>query len=234
MPRNSKRSKRGRRNRSRRDPNGEGVVRDSFAPKFKFRSAPDPGPEFKFLDYSATALAISNGGSTSVINTGTSGTGAIGNRIGQKLIMKHIAVRGFCYNTVANLTAAGLFLGGSDVIRVALVYDKQSNATTANYNDIYNSGAGSAITPVTMRTVSNLDRFLILAEKTVMICATSNTLHLFDFEINCDLETRYNTGNAGTAADINTGGLLLVWADMNGGASQSSITWVSRVSFLDS
>jgi len=191
-----------------------------------------PDPELKFSDFGSNSVLLTNSGSTITLNDPIQGT-AVTQRIGQKITVKRVAVRGYVYNTVAQLNTAN-FLGGSDVVRVAIVYDKQSNGTSASYNDVYNIGAGSSQTPISERSRDTLDRYVILAERTLVLCATANTMVTFDFEIPVDLETRYNSGNSGTVTDINMGAISLLLADFNGVASNfTTMVYQSRIAFTD-
>lgn len=212
-----------------------GVLTDRDKPSLVFRYTPSGRvPEYKFIDSASLGLTINNAGSTNTLNTSVTGTGASGNRIGQKIVAKHVSVRGFVWNTVANLNTAGSFTGGCDCIRVCLVYDKQPDGASPAYNSVFNSGAGSVAACVTERAITDLSRFIVMSEKILVLCATNQTMLYFNFEVDCDLETRYNQVNGGTFADIETGNIALMYCDSNAmAANYTTLVWTSRVTFLD-
>jgi len=106
--------------------------------------------------------------------------------------------------------------------RIFIVYDSQANGVNPAYNDIFlDSAAVGAINGTVAcqmpRNPSNMDRFKVLWSYTGR-CDGSNTQYtgpvhqrtiLKKFIKLKGLETKYNTGVAGTIGDIQTGSLLL-------------------------
>lgn len=211
---------------------GSGIVADVAKPRAVFRYRPSGQvPEKKTNELLGTGTGVNAGGISFTLNAPTQGVGAQ-QRIGQKVIFKRLGVSGYVSNSVANLNTAG-FQGGSDLIRVCLVYDKQSNGTTVAYNDVFNVGGGNAASPCAERSITYLDRYIVLAETKLTISATGTTLARFDFIVDCDLETRYNTINGGTFADITTGNISLLFANVNTLVSTTNCVFYSKVCFVD-
>jgi hypothetical protein len=148
--------------------------------------------------------------------------------------MRHISVRGNFVTTVTNLASANYPSSGGDVVRVALVYDKQANAVAPSYGDVYNANNVDTA-PFANPNTSNLERFIILAQIERVVCGTNNTLFSFEFEVPCNLEVRFNTGNAGSINDIVTGSVFLMCVDQCSNViNAGSLIQLSRIVFEDS
>lgn len=127
------------------------------------------------------------------------------------------------------------FNGNVDAINVFLVYDRQSNGAAPAFTDIYN-GSGSALAPFGHRNVNNLERFEVLKKGTYKIDSASNNMIRDSWYLPMHHETRYNGGNAGTIADIQTGSIYLVFVDQNTavvGAASMAADVDCRVRFHD-
>jgi len=107
--------------------------------------------------------------------------------------------------------------------RVFVVYDMQSNATAPNYTDIFSDVASVGPLDNTQgctvpRNPSNMDRFKILYNRVISHTGTLTATgppvvtryHIKKYIKLRGLETRFNTGTAGTIADIQTGSLYLM------------------------
>jgi len=233
-PKNNKKQKRSRRNRrggGNTIPRIPGVVHDGSRPVY--RSHGDSGnKEYKYVDYTQTALIVSDAGATILINGTVEGTDSALQRIGRKIVMKAITIRGVFYNTVANL-GGGTFLGNSDLCKFAIVFDKQTNGAAPAFNDVFTLGA-TLNAPFGNPFISNVDRFIILYEKNMSICSTASTIAHFEVVLKCDLEVRYNANNNGNITDIISGGLFVVYCDTGaGGAPATALNYVTRVVFDD-
>ncbi len=92
-----------------------------------------------------------------------------------------------------------------NVMRVYLVRDKAANATQPTFTDVYPTGT------VTPRVVSYLDRFTILYQLEFMLNNQGNGGTLGDYLMAQNWHQEFNTGNAGTIADITVNSLYLAW-----------------------
>lgn len=142
-------------------------------------------------------------------------------RVGRKILMKSIYIR-------LNFYLAATTTGGGR-LRVLVVHDKQSNGLAPAVTDILL--ANSNISP---NNLSNSDRFVtIFDEESDPIGATSEygtTMKMFK---NLGLDTSYNTGNAGTIADISTGSVYLLFSQSSMLIANPQVDYRSRIRFVD-
>lgn len=180
------------------------------------------GIERKNIDDSAAKWT--NGATTWTINClndvaqGTSAT----TRLGRKILMKSVLVQG----TLTNTTAQG---------RILIVYDRQTNGAAPAATDVLTSNTIMAV-----QNLDNRDRFIILADiwpyaQDETLCgevsgAGSAGPMGYKRYIKCNLETIYG-GNAGSVADINSGGLFMM-TNCNGGTVGGE-TGIQRTRFVD-
>jgi hypothetical protein len=200
-------------------------------------------PELKYFDKAvASYLADDNTPSISNICTPVQGT-AFFNRIGTRIKVKSIYIRGYVSHTTAQVTPLANFASPVFMVRVSLVLDFQPNGLNPGITDIFTN-----VGPTNMINLYNRDRFRILKEKTFVfdpyivsntvdqsIASTVNQIKPFKMYKKCNLPVFFNTGNAGTAADIASNNLLLVVQSdypntLAGGADLHVIT---RVRFQD-
>lgn len=210
-----------------------GVVRDGQQNKMvRFRQGERKDIEVKYVDLSSPGVNIYDAGTISLMNGCIQGLDSSADRIGRKISVKNIVVRGSFANSVAQLGAANFF-GGNDTIRMAIVLDKQTNGAVPAFSDIWNISA-AVNAPFGMPTISNVDRFVVLYEKLYYISATSNTTTPFSVVLKCDIETRFNTGNAGNTGDVISGAIFITFCDQNNTATnQTTASWISRLTFTD-
>lgn len=119
------------------------------------------------------------------------------------------------------------------VTRLMLVWDKQSNGAIFTSNDLL-----SDITPIdninSQLNLSNRKRFQVLKDIRIdTTSAGSNQVKHGSMYINLRKKmTVYNTGNAGTVADISTGSLYLVYVCTNV-LTAPELSIRSRIRFFD-
>ncbi len=118
--------------------------------------------------------------------------------------------------------------------RVVIVYDRQTNASAATMAQVLN-----AVNIRAARNLENRKRFSILFDKTYILTAaaigTSNTKHINWYRHLRHPET-FNSGDAGTVADITTGSIyLMVYGTVapGGGADNGSMDSFTRIRYLD-
>ncbi len=168
-------------------------------------------------DSSQSGQASSSTASFNLLNGTTTGD-AVNNRSGQSVKANGISLR---YYVVGNASAN--WIAG----RIMVVYDKQANGAIFAIGDLLN-----ATTPVSMRTVGNQMRFLVLYDKNYVLSWNGNSSIIEDVNIPCQNHTEYNTGTAATVADIVTGSIYLIhFTDQ--ATNTAAMTWYSRYWFVD-
>lgn len=201
-------------------------------------------PELKFFD---TANAIHVVGETqaslTAIFTPSMGT-AMTDRIGTRVKVKSINVKGW----ISNSFAYDRISGPADamippvLMKLSIVLDMQPNGANPLITDIYTTTQSD-----TNLNLYNRDRFKVLKEKTFMLdpyilnsglslASTVNVAKQFKIYKKCDLPVFFNSGNAGTVADIASNNILMVWQSdcpahfLPAGTQAKTIT---RIRFVD-
>lgn len=160
-------------------------------------------------------------------------------RVGRKIYMKSLHLRGNIFNTA---TAA------QDNGRIIVFYDSQPNAAILGIGDlIKDSNAAAATTGFSHLNLNNRERFKILRDFNITLpsvtlaMAVQTNVGQYDqdnnFTINMHiklkgLEAIFNATNGGTIADITSGALIAVFVSNN-----QSNTWTfegnSRLRYYD-
>jgi len=174
---------------------------------FSFQST--GGKELNFADFSWTANDIPVLGDIFLLNGLVLGTSA-SQRIGRRIKIRSIEVRVAVAST-----------GPSDQFRMMIVQDRQANAATPAFTDIYDTTA-----PVTLRNISNKARFKVVHDFGLSFVAGSGLLatspegdgsiRTFEFYKKVGIPVQYNAGNAGTVGDIQTNALYFVTISSSG------------------
>lgn len=188
--------------------------------------------ELKLIDSGAAAItAVGTGAGASIVllNGCTLGSD-ISNRIGRKIVMKSLLGRLSIYPVSTTNSPIG------DVLRVIVFLDHQCNATgptattdllqTANYQSPLN--------------LANRDRFKVLFDKFYTVAANSYTAGALTTGDPRPIHkklwkkmtegTIFNSGNAGTVADITSNSLHMLAISANG---QVRLEYNYRVRFID-
>jgi len=190
-----------------------GKRRGPQRPPSRFNYDDSGAVELKTLDFVQTASpTMTDSGTIILMNGCIQGTNS-SQRIGTKIIMKR-----FFANFAVNVPNASLntgtgYQGNSDVVRVAVVYDKQPNGAFPTYAQIWNT-SGNDCAALALPSAGNSERFSILAQRNVLL-VQDNNMKTGTLEHRCRLATRFNSGNAGDVTDINTGALYFVVVDQN-------------------
>lgn len=183
------------------------------------------GPEWKNSDSSANiAIAATKyWAPITLINGMQYGTSPT-QHIGRKIAMRKLVLR-MLYVPSANL----------GTIRVCVFYDNNPNGAAPAITDLLTQDL-----PYAMANLSNSDRFLILydghpyEECGVQSLSGSGNLFKKILKWNPPLHTQFNTGSAGTIADIQTGALFITYAASTTAAQNTgSFTYYSRLRFTD-
>lgn len=210
--------------RTRREPyRGAPMARPTMPPPL-FAAANNNPSERKFIDNLLTN-SIAPGVSTfdaiggdllNGLSTGTTAT----SRIGRKIRMKSILIR-------AEARMNSLSTGGAD-IRIVVVFDKQANAALALNTDVFVQN--DFISP---NNLSNKDRFVTIMDKYMHI-DTQNFQCSAIWYKKIDLETMFNSNNAGTVSDITSGAVVMFIAQAGGiSTNAAQIRTFSRIRFDD-
>lgn len=186
---------------------------------------------------SFAAHATSNGATFSPANGMELGS-EDGERVGRRIRMKRLRYKG--YYTLSTNTAYGY--GGR--LRFLIVSDRANNGAAAmTYGDVMQTTLGSATDNSWNKpNIDNLSRFWVIQDRkwliggwrapaTVMsepfIIDPIHTSAIFQGEVDLmGTEVVYNSGNTGTATDINTGllGFFTVY-DLSTSTITVNITW---------
>ncbi len=172
--------------------------------------------ETKYVD---SAFSVSFTGSWQIqllngISLGTSST----TRTGQSV--KAVGLEGKFFVTLNPLSTA------IQSYRIVILQDKQTNATAVTPTDVY------LASPVSPRTVAYLDRFTILWEKWAIIEPDWPTGEIEQFSRSLNFHVDFNTGNAGTVADITKNSVYMMWYS-DAGANFGTLVYYTRFVFVD-
>jgi len=191
--------------------------------------------EKKVVDINAATYLIENTGTILTLLNGTVPGSQNFNRIGRKIALSSLQIRGFVRqadNTVA-----------ARQVRMIIVYDKQANAsapTFANVISSQNIGGTVSSTCTDMVNLDNRDRFRIIRDRTFVFgdinaaWAAGSNVEDVDMYIKLgDLPTIYNAGSAGTIGDIQSGSLYVFWISTQANSTGSAAEVSYRLRFKD-
>lgn len=190
-------------------------------PKGSHKATPT---ELKFVDASGNPTIPAGAGTWSsgiLLNATVPGTTAT-TRIGRQITMKSLELR-----STASLASTST-QGGS--CRLLIVYDKESKGAAPGITDILESDSFYSF-----KNLSNPQRFVTLVDH-VYDSLTSAGDFTVDFNTyrKMALPVQYNTGSAGTVADINWGAVY-AFACQNGtiGTAGPLLPVVTRIRYTD-
>jgi len=182
--------------------------------------------ELKWIDINSTAAfnAATGVAALTLLNGCTLGSDAT-NRIGRKIVMRSLQMRMSVLDTAVQ---AARFAG-----RVLVVYDSQSNGVAPTQADILQA-ATSWHAPMNL---NNRERFKVIWDKIFTIDSIqgsgNNPWICKKFKKLPNLETIFNSGNAGSVGDIQTGSLYMLTFATGEAASTPGMVFYSRVRFAD-
>lgn len=160
-------------------------------------------------------------GSFSLLNGLAQGTSAT-TRIGRKIVMKSVYVRG-----PVQMAPTGT---GSSPLRMLIIYDKQTNGAVPLATDVLLvDGIGNP------NNLNNSRRFVTLADIVVPCIGTAgpqSTYFVFYKKLN--LVTEFNNGTNGTVSDIQTGSVYaLTYTTGSIGTASLQYGTIARIRFSD-
>lgn len=196
--------------------------------------------EKKVIDILLTSYAVENTGTQLQLLNGVAPGTNINNRIGRKLSLKSLQIRGvvaFTDNTTAN----------PSFLRMVIVYDKQANAAAPTFANIMTSQdiAGTTETNAfSMVNLNNRDRFEVIRDKVIEMGVIDTTATqtfavppasatINEYIKLGNRETIYNAGTAGTVADIVSGSLFIFFICPQANATGVTAQCCFRTRFLD-
>lgn len=184
--------------------------------------------ERKAIDVDRAAYVGDTTGSVTLLNGVATGTDFT-NRIGRRILMKSLYVRGFVFPIDSTVV--------DNLSRVIIVYDSQVNGAIPAITDILKEAFSES-----QINLNNRDRFHILADKTFQMGSVNNTatqayqgsptVHKFKIFKKLNLEVIFG-GTTNLVASIQTGALWMVTIGNVGANAGSDITATSRVRFID-
>ena len=180
------------------------------------------GMEFKAVDNANFSSNADTGGGITLLN-GIGRGDDMHERMGREVVLRSLQLHGSAAVTSGT--------GVDQTQRVLIVYDRQCNAATPAITDVLVSANVRA-----MRNLNNRKRFKILVDERIALNASGEpgSHKAFDYYKRFYLPVTFNSGDAGTVADIVTGGLFaMVLGDMAPGATAGTVTMTSRVRFTD-
>jgi len=195
-------------------------------------------PETKCQDLEAVT-AFAGAGNILCLNGVVRGTD-VNQRIGRRICLKGLLFRG-----VVQQTGAGSSV--SEMLRLMLVYDRQTNGANPAVGDIIQDVNSGTTDNMSYMNINNTKRFVVLAKHT-WVQATQGTGTNKELANNvsettsrmCDifvpakkiksLITEFNSGVAGDVTDIISGGLFAVWIGVSG---NYSLSWKCRWRWCD-
>lgn len=197
------------------------------------------GVEKKVIDVAPAVYQVNTTGSLTLLNGCVRGTD-IGDRVGRKILVKSIYIRGYCSSELSTTFTASTN-AITQLLRMIVVYDNEANAGTPLITDILKTALSYS-----QLNIDNRDRFTVLADEQYVIGAvsTNSTPALLAGSeqganvqryIKCNHPVIYNSSNNGDYSDINTGSIWMVWiGNVAAGTGTDGNARVStRVRFTD-
>lgn len=194
--------------------------------------------EKKVRDINSAEYPINTTGSFTLLNGLVPGTD-FNNRIGRKIFMNSLYIRGFCRHNndfVANSASSG------DLWRMIVFMDMQPNGAAPTVTDLLVTATSSS-----HLNMNNRDRFKVLIDKQyapgpwtalvgppVNISGDRTAFPVKKYK-KINAETIYNAGAAGTIGDIISGALYMFWIGQYAAGSgvQGEAVVSTRLRFSD-
>jgi len=178
--------------------------------------------EFKSIDVAQGPTAVDQASSVLLLN-GCARGDDIGARTGRQIMMASIEAKFYNYSTVTT--------GINQVHRVLLVLDRQPNGAALTAAQVL-----TTVNTLSSRLLENRNRFRILMDRRMTLDAAtiSGSRRVTKFYKRLHVPVTFNSGNAGTLADIATNSLYVIAIGSEAaGATAGSIQGFYRVRFTD-
>lgn len=184
--------------------------------------------ERKTIDVDRAAYVADTTGTVTLIS-GVANGADFTERIGRKILMKSIYVKGFIFN-IDNTTSPSL-------CRLILVYDNQTNGAAPAITDILKQSFSES-----QLNLNNRDRFKIISDKTWVLggvsdviqqsIAGSPTVGKVKIYKKCNYEEVFN-GITNAVGSIATGAVWMVTIGNVGANAGGNFTLTTRIRFID-
>lgn len=181
--------------------------------------------ELNFVDTTFTNVVVSTTAILTLVNGLTQGTTA-STRVGRQILMKSVEIKGhFVADSTTSITP----------VRCMLVLDHQPNGAAPAFTDIYDTAV-----PSSLRNISNKKRFKVLFDSGIIAItgntssSNENTLVPYEHYRKLKVPVQYNSGNAGTIADIATNSLYMCFiGGTASGTADAAFTGQLRIRYED-
>lgn len=157
--------------------------------------------EWKYLDTTQSVTASVSAGALTLLNGCQQGDGP-SNREGTQIFIKSIQIR---IRTEFNALDAS-----AGPMRFVVVQDKQPNGAAPTVSNIYQTSSLLAIDA--LRNLDGRKRFKILADRSYVMSQNGTPGFVDDIYLKRPITVQYNSGNAGTVADISTNSIYVLIA----------------------
>lgn len=189
------------------------------------RAGSKSSEELKFLDTSSSTIFAAAGAVNTNLNILPTGTGESA-RIGRKVVIKSIHIRGDIIHNPSGLTNA------SNLVRIIVIQDQQANGATFTVTDYL-----TAAQVLSHRNLANIDRFKMLGDYTVAITAQSGdsaspaeVRRKYKFYKRCNIPIEFS-GVAGTITEQRSNSLAILMIADTGVVTTFSYT--ARIRYAD-
>lgn len=192
----------------------------------------------KCFDASATSTLGTSWATvgSSAIFTPVRGTD-ISERQGRRAVIKKVNVRfQVSFGQVENASLAAL---GAETIGLALILDHQPNGAAPTPADVF-----AANEPDAFESLDDIGRYEVLERLILPLnrfnleyvgseYKTTTTKHVASFEWHTDMLFNFNSGNAGTVADLVDSNFFLVGLKTSATTAAVTVDWQARTYFKD-
>lgn len=201
--------------------------------------------EKKAVDVSTTVIEFNTTGAKVLLNGTIPGNG-IQNRLGRKIRMSSVQIQGMIIDTAG-------YAGVEEFCHLMLVYDSQCNGAAFAIADFMQScdvaGTLTSGTSFDFVNMSNSERFKVLRHQRMHFTKSAagtqavsrdTSDYLYGTSVDWfvklkNMPVQYNTGTAGTIADLQTGALYLVTLSnaVTATSANHQLAFGARVRFTD-
>lgn len=207
------------------------------------RAAVSKAAELKVKDIDAAVYQVNTTGSITLLNGLTKGDD-IGNREGRKVTVKSIFIRGMVYPEQGT---TAIVAGGAEtlnqLLRMIIFVDYQPvTATAVTLTDVLKEASSYS-----QLNINNRTRFRVLHDETFTVPnsfkaftaatgAVGNIGGAHEVKVykKVDIPVTFNSGDAGTFADIQNGAIYMLWVgSAAAGTTDCNATLSTRVRFTD-
>lgn len=204
------------------------------------------GMELKFVDYESASNAVVATAEGAEVDPATADSiSAIAQgdgesqRDGRRCVLKHVQLQGQVQLDATN-DAATAPNGG--VVRVALVWDKQTNGAQLNSEDVYNATTSAAVDAYGFRNLQYSQRFQVLGVQYIDLnpmsasgTAASNDsgqiTKFFSIRKRINIPVQF-TGTTAVVASIADNSLHVIATKSDNSSTGMTLRYVSRVRFV--